>query len=171
MMASQPEGWVVMGRVAGVFGVQGWVRVQDYTETGENLAGYRRWRLQQGAVHHEVQVASARRHGKGLVAKFAGLDDRDAAAELVGAEILIRRDALPPTEQDQYYWADLIGLRVIDLEGRELGRVDHLLATGANDVLVIEGERRRLIPFLQERVVRRVDLDAGTILVDWDPTF
>ena len=112
-----------------------------------------------------------RETAKGVVASLPGVDDRDAAEALRGTEILVPRTALPPPGADEYYWVDLEGLRVVTLEGVELGTVSHLLATGANDVLVVKGDRERMLPFVQPQFVTAVDFDAGTITVDWDPDF
>jgi 16S rRNA processing protein RimM len=119
----------------------------------------------------ERQVAEGSRHGKGVVARLVGCDDRDQAQSLMGYEIGVYRDQLPETEPGEYYWNDLKGLRVVTLQGESLGIVDHLIETGANDVLVVKGERERLIPFVQDQVVTKVDLDNGEIQVDWDKDF
>jgi 16S rRNA processing protein RimM len=105
-------------------------------------------------------------HGRGVIAKLAGVDEREAAAALKGAEVAVARASLPQAPAGEYYWADLQGLRVINLQGEELGRVSHLLETGANDVLVVRGERERLIPFVAAYVVK-VDLAGGELVVDW----
>jgi 16S rRNA processing protein RimM len=102
---------------------------------------------------------------------IAGIDDRDIAASLLNTQIAVRREQLPPAAEGEYYWSDLVGLAVRTIAGVELGKVTHLMQTGANDVLVVKGDRERLIPFLQPDVVKRVDLDAGIIEVDWDPEF
>ena len=116
-------------------------------------------------------VAEFRPHGKGLAARLVGLDDRDEAAALMGADIAVWRDELGEPEPGQYYWADLVGLEVRHAEGQSFGKVEGLMATGANDVLVVKGERERLIPFIQGQVIKGVDLGAGIITVDWDPDF
>ena len=162
---------VVLGRVSGLFGVQGWVKVYSHTEPRENIATYRNWHLQCNGEWQSVRVEQGRRHGKGVVVKLAGIEDRDQAAALIGCDIAIERDQLPPLPRGEYYWTDLEGLRVVTLEGTELGRVSHLFATGANDVMVVQGERERMLPFVQPDVVRRVDLEQGLIEVDWDPEF
>ena len=113
----------------------------------------------------------ARQHGKGVVARLADCIDRDQAQALTGREIGIARDELPAAQPGEYYWHDLQGLSVVTLAGEPLGTVDHLLETGANDVLVVEGERERLIPFVMDQVIVRVDLDKGEIQVDWDKDF
>jgi 16S rRNA processing protein RimM len=160
---------LVLGHVSGLFGVRGWVRVFSETEPRENILGYQPWYL--GGAVRPTEVAGGRRHGKGVVARLGGCVDRDQAARLVGLEIAVRRDQLPTPGHQEYYWADLEGLAVETLEGVALGRVTYLMATSANDVLVIEGERQRLVPFLWRRVVQDVNLDRGVIRVDWDPDF
>jgi 16S rRNA processing protein RimM len=162
---------VLLGRIVGVFGVEGWVKVHSYTEPRENILRYRPWRLRQGDVERVIEQPRGRVQGKGLAAKLPGIDDRDAAAALAGSEIWIARAALPKPKRGEYYWTDLEGLEVVAADGTALGRVSHLFATGANDVLVVRGERERLIPFLPGAVVKDVDLDAGTIRVEWDPEF
>lgn len=119
----------------------------------------------------EFKVLTGQAQGKAVVAHLEGINDRDAAAKLQGAEIEILYSQLPEAEHGSYYWADLIGLKVITTQGVELGKVDHLLETGANDVLVVSGDKERLIPFLQPQTVTRIDLDAGILVVDWDPEF
>lgn len=162
---------VVLGRVSGLFGIHGWVKVFSHTEPRENIATYRSWHLQCNGEWRTARVEQGRRHGKGVVVKLAGIEDRDQAAALIGCDIAIDRAQLPPLPPGEYYWTDLEGLRVVTLEGTELGRVSHLFATGANDVLVVKGERERMLPFVQPDVIRRVDLEQGLIEVDWDPDF
>ncbi|HEX7965854.1 MAG TPA: ribosome maturation factor RimM [Gammaproteobacteria bacterium] len=162
---------IVIGKVGGPFGVKGWIKLLSWTEPREEIAGYSPWQLKQGEGWKEWKVAEFRPHGKGLAAKLVGLDDRDQAAALMGADIAVWRDQLGEPAPGQYYWADLVGLEVKTTEGRSFGKVDGLMATGANDVLVVKGERERLIPFIQGQVIQGVDLGAGTITVDWDPDF
>lgn len=162
---------LVVGRVVGLFGVRGWIRVYSYTEPMTNLIGYRPWQLATGSGWRTVELEAGRSHGKGLIAKLEGFDDRDAAATLLGADIAVQRRQLPPPEPGEYYWADLVGLRVMTNEGTDLGVVDGLFATGANDVLVVLGERERLIPFVPGQVMTGIDIEGGTLTVDWDPDF
>lgn len=169
--AATSRDWVVLGRVSGLYGVQGWVKVYSHTEPREGILGYSPLHLDIGGGWRPYAVAAGRAHGKGVVLRFEGIADRDAAAALLGSDIAIRRSQLPPARPGEYYWADLEGLRVINLEGVTLGVVDHLFATGANDVLVVKGERERLLPFLSGRVVQSVDLEAGMMKVDWDADF
>ncbi|MDE2234685.1 MAG: ribosome maturation factor RimM [Gammaproteobacteria bacterium] len=162
---------IVIGRVTGHFGVRGWLKIQSWTEPREKIVEYRRWQLQAGDEWQERLVTAGRVHGKSIIAHVQDVDSREQAAALIGADIAISRQQLPQTGPGEYYWADLVGLRVQLMDGRELGRVKNLLATGANDVLVVQGEREHLIPFLRGRVIKDVDLDAQLMRVDWDPDF
>ena len=118
----------------------------------------------------EYQLERGKPHGKGIIAKLAGIDDRDVAATLINIDIAIPRDQLPELGENEFYWTDLEGIMVITIEGVELGKLDYLFETGANDVMVVKGERQRLLPYI-DQVVKRVDLDAGIMEVDWDPEF
>lgn len=162
---------VVVGRISGLFGVRGWVKVFSYTDPRENVLTYTPWQLDHGDETVEVAVAEGRVQGKGVIARIDGVDDRDAAARLVGADIRVDREQLARVPDNEYYWVDLEGMQVETVDGQALGTVATLFATGANDVLVVEGERRRLIPFVRDDVVQRVDRDAKKIVVDWDPDF
>lgn len=169
--AESPDTLVTVGRISGVYGVQGWVRVFSHTEPRDNILEYNPWQLRLPEGWREVALLAGRAHGKGVIAQLDGCGDRDQAARWVGAEIAIRRDQLPATPAGEYYWRDLIGLRVVNAEGVDLGVVDHLLETGANDVLVVRGERERLIPYAPGAVITGVDLAAGELRVDWDADF
>ena len=135
------------------------------------LLEYAPWYLRRGERWQPTGIAEAKRHTKGLLVRLPGCDDRDTAAGLAGTDIGVYRSQLPAPAADEYYWNDLIGLTVQTLDGRPLGTVDHLIETGANDVLVVRGEREHLIPFVRGRVIDGVDLDTRVIRVDWDPDF
>lgn len=165
------EEFVCVGKVSGIFGVRGWIKVYSYTETRENILTYSPWTLKKGKESKEVQVIDGRRHGKTVVARLEGINDRDDAAQLNGWEIFIHADQLPKAGQGEYYWADLVGLQVKTVEGIDLGVVQQMLETGANDVVVVSGERERLIPFLQGQTIINIDLVAGEMVVDWDADF
>jgi 16S rRNA processing protein RimM len=162
---------VILGRISGLFGVRGWIKVYSYTEPREALLEYKEWLVGEAGGWTPVAVAEATTHGQGLVARLAGAEDRDAAARYVGADIAVPRERLPQTEQGEYYWADLEGLEVRHRDGRVLGRVSRMLATGAHDVMAVrpEGQEREiLVPFVPGEVVLAVDLDNGVIDVDWE---
>ena len=140
----------------------------SYTEPREAILDYPQWFLRQQGDWRVADVTAGRRHGKTIVAGFADVTDRDAAAALIGSDIAVERDEMPDPGDGRYYWSDLEGMRVVHRDGTDLGRVRRLMATGANDVLVVAGERERLIPFVAEQVVLDVDLAAGVIRVDWE---
>jgi len=155
-----------MGHVTAPFGVQGWIKVHPYTETSRALTGYATWWLGKNGAYTAFEVQEAKVHGGEVVAKLPGIDDRDAAFGLRGMEVAVPRAALPKPGRNEYYWSDLIGLNVVNTEGVAFGTVSSVLATGANDVLVVHGDQERLIPFLKH-VIRKVDLECGTIEVEW----
>ena len=159
---------VVLGRISGLFGVRGWVKVYSYTEPREAVLNYDRWLLSGKDGWQEAKVAEGQRHGKTIIARIDGYVDREQAASLVGTDIGVARETLPETDTNQYYWSDLEGLRVVHRDGSVLGKVAYLLETGANDVMVVKGEQERLIPFVMDKVVLGVDLDNGEIEVDWE---
>jgi 16S rRNA processing protein RimM len=171
MSAAAGDREVVVGRIAGIYGVKGWVRVTSYTDPAENILRYGPWIIGRGHPQRACRILAGRVHGRGILAHIEGIEDREAARGLIGAEIRVGRVQFAAPEPGRQYWADLIGLRVVNRAGQLLGVVDHLMQTGANDVLVVTGERRRLLPYVPGRVVTRVDLQAGTIEVDWDQDF
>jgi 16S rRNA processing protein RimM len=155
-----------MGRVVAAFGVQGWVRVKAFTEKAATLGEFPVWRLEGPQGTRELSLESFELHAKGPVAKLAGVDDRDAAEGLRGSEISVPRAALAEPEEGTHYWVDLVGLEVVDVEGRKLGAVESLFEAGDTSVLVVKGERERMIPFVPD-YVKQVDREAGRITVDW----
>ena len=162
---------VVVGRVAGLHGIRGWVKVFSYTQPREQIFAYSPWQFATDEGWDEVPVAETTGSGKTLIAKLRGIDSREQAAPWVGVDIAVSRALLPPSRHGSWYWVDLEGLQVVNTDGVQLGHVHHLLETGANDVLVVHGDRERLIPLLPDRVVTQVDLDAGLMRVDWDADF
>jgi 16S rRNA processing protein RimM len=156
-----------MGKVVGVWGVRGYVKVYSYTREPEGIAKYPVWLLEAGGREKSLTVIECRRQGQGLVAQFEGINDRDQAAALVGCKISVSAGDLPPLTEGEYYWRQLTGLKVVNLEGQVLGKVDHLLETGANDVLVVEDNGlQRLLPYVPE-VVAGVDLADGVLRANW----
>ena len=175
-MSESERDTLVIGRVSGVYGVRGWVRIHSFTEPMENLLGYGDWKLNRRGHWETIEIDDGRLHGKGLIAHIVGIDNRDAAVQLKGCDIAIPRGLLPALESEEYYWHQLEGLAVYTGQTL-LGRVDHLMETGSNDVLVVracEGSldnRERLIPWIRGQVVEKVDLEGDRIDVSWDPEF
>ncbi len=159
---------LLLGRISGLYGVRGWVKVHSYTDPREAILKYEIWLLERDGVWQETRVVEGRKQGKTIVARLNGVTDRELAGAYVGARIGIVRAALAETASGEYYWADLEGLQVIRQDGEVLGKVAYLLATGANDVLVIQGEQEILVPFVMDEVIKDVDLASGIISVDWE---
>jgi len=170
-MASSTADRVVIGKISGLYGVRGWVKVFSYTDPRENILNYSPWQIRRGDAWKQYSVKEGKRHGKGVIVRLEGCDDRDAARQLISSTIEIERSQLPAIGSDEYYWQDLVGLTVVNKDGTELGQVERLVETGANDVLVVQGERERLIPYVRETVVTDIDLQEGVIHVDWDKDF
>ncbi len=170
------EDLIVIGKIVSVHGVRGDVKIYSFTDPIDNLLDYRRWTLRRGEEVKQVELVKGRLQGKILVATLKGLADREEARTYADFEICIPRSELPPLTGDDYYWFQLQGLTVINQLGQVLGRVDHLLETGANDVLVVKpfdgslDDRERLLPYTDPCVLK-VDLGAGEMRVEWDADF
>jgi len=160
---------VQIGHVSGVHGVRGWVRIHSLTEPREAIFDYQPWLL--GSTREKTAVEQGKRHGKHLIALLENTDGRDQAEDRVNQVIAVYRDQFPELPDTEFYWTDLIGLSVELEDGTKLGTIERLLATGANDVMVVQGERERLIPFVRGSCVKNVDLENGKVTVDWDPDF
>ncbi len=159
-----------MGRVVAPYGVFGWLKIVPDTEVFDGLLDYKTWWIGKDDDWRELKVESAKIHNDVLVVKLQGIDDRDAAVACKGRQIAVPRASLPMLEGEEYYWSDLIGLAVKNQQHVDFGKITDVFATGANDVIVVSGERERLIPYIAQ-VILEVDLDAKSMLVDWDTDF
>lgn len=156
-----------MAQIIGPFGIKGWVKLKTFTEAPDGLLDYPVWWLNGCQGWREYAVAEAEWHSTGLVARLDGYEDRTAVEALKGVEVGIPRHAFPETGVDEYYWADLIGLTVVNRQNEGLGTIEELLETGANDVLVVrDGDKERLIPYINAVIVS-VDLLDRRMVVDW----
>jgi len=155
-----------MGRLVGPFGVQGWLKVNPFTETPEALARFQRWVVRTRDGWTEMALEDFAVHSKGPVAKLAGCDDRNAAQKMRGADVAIPREAMGEAQEGQLYRVDLVGLEVVDATGAVLGRVEGFFDTGETGVMVVSGTRERMIPFIAD-YVKSVDREARRITVDW----
>mgnify|MGYP000938033713 CR=1 FL=1 len=168
----ETERRILLGRVVGAFGVRGELKLESWTEPRTAIFNYQPWTLRSPSGQESTLTGvRGRETGKNIVAVFPGVEDRNAVDALIGTEISVPRSALPPPNADEYYWVDLEGLQVRTVEGVLLGRVSHLFSTGSNDVLSIQGDRERMVPFVQPDFVKSVDFEANLIVVDWDPEF
>lgn len=163
---------IVMGRVVAPFGVKGWIRINPFGDDPLSWAEMPEWWISADSEAPQgqwksVKVLSCQDHGGSLIAQVAEVPDRTAAEGLKGWFVGAPRESLPAPKEDEYYWADLIGLTVENLSGESFGKVVGLLSTGAHDVLqVVDGDTERLIPFVAAYAVE-VDIAAGLIRVDW----
>lgn len=162
--------FIVIGKIGAVYGIKGWLKVHSLTEQANNILQYNSWYLGRGNAWKPVQLETGRQHGKSLVAKLAGVDTPEAARLLTGKNIAIKRKQLPPLPENEFYWADLEGLTIVDHRGTVLGKVIYLMATGSNDVLIIRTKQGKEhgIPYLPKRVIKKIDLKQGIIDVEWE---
>lgn len=167
---------LVIGRIGAAHGVRGGIKIHSFTEPPENILAYGEWTLRQADKQLSVKLLDCRVQGKALVARLEGLEDREQACALTGYEVCVARNLLPQLDESEYYWHQLQGLQVLNQQEQLLGKVHHLLETGANDVLVVRpckgslDERERLLPYV-DHCVLQVDLKAGVIQVDWNADF
>jgi 16S rRNA processing protein RimM len=157
---------VVLGRVGAPFGVHGWVKVSSYTDPVQGIADYSAWTLAQGGDTRPVEVLDSKMAGRGVAVQLAGIETIEAARALTGAEIQVARAALPPIEAGEFYLHDLLGLQAVNREGESLGQVDGFLELPAHPVVVLRGDRERLVPLVPERIVE-LNLAAGRLTLDW----
>lgn len=160
---------ITVGRLVGVHGLKGWLKVFSHTRPRTAILDYSQWQV--GDPPQMMKLAEGRESGSRILVRLQGIDDRDAAAVWVDQPVRVAREQLPEAGPGEYYWTDLEGLSVTTVDGELLGQVQQLLETGAHDVLVVRGDRERLIPFVMEQVVRSVDLEAERIVVDWDASY
>ncbi len=167
--APAPVRWIALGRIVGLFGVRGQMKVQSYTDPVEGLLNYATWRLElPGGGQEQRTLQQGRRHGRGLVVSLEGITDCDVARTLIGAQVEVTRGELPRLAEHEYYRADLIGLEVYNERDVLLGKVAHFLEMPAHPIMVVRGESEHWLPVTPQHL-RQVDLAAGRIRVDWDP--
>ncbi|GAA5315332.1 MAG: ribosome maturation factor RimM [Candidatus Pelagadaptatus aseana] len=178
--AKKRSNLINVGRITTVFGVKGWVKVHSDTQPRENICSYNPWWLKTRHGVKSVEIDDFKPHGDALVVHIKGIDDRDEAREICQVDVAVERQQMPDLEEGDYYWHQLQGLRVVTVfEGndQDLGTVTRLLETGANDVLVVKGDansidqKERLIPYVPDQFVVKIDLEQQSITVDWDPEF
>jgi 16S rRNA processing protein RimM len=160
---------VVMGRVRAPHGLKGWIKIQPFTQEIEGLLDYPEWWLGGEGKWLQHHVAESAVHGSMVVARLDGFTDRDVAAELRGRDVAVPRAAMPENREGEFYWNDLLGMEVCNRDAAKLGLVKKILETGANAVLVVQGDKELLVPFIRDVIVN-VDLKARQLVVDWEPS-
>ncbi len=169
-MQAEKEALICVGHVLGAQGIKGWVRVFSNTSPRENIVNYSPWLIERDNEFDQVRV-DGRLQGKHVLAKLEGVEDRSQAEDLTGLKLYIDPNQLPSLPSDEFYWSDLVGLTVESLQAETLGEVKSMIETGADDVMVVVGERERLIPFVIGEIVTEVNLDEGRMIVNWSPEY
>ncbi len=168
-MSTAENEYIVVGKIGSTYGVQGWLKIFSFTEVMANILDYDPWYMEDGNSWKIIEINAGREHGKALVAHLVGYDTPEQARLLTGKKIAVKRSQLPALPSNEYYWTDLIGLKVIDQRGQELGNILYMLETGSNDVFVIKNQgKEHAIPYLPGTVVTDVDLANRVMHVNWD---
>ncbi len=167
-MKNTDQNFIIIGKFGSTYGIQGWIKVQAYTEFGADILEYLPWSLLRNRAWTPIQIESGKTYGNGIIVKLQGINTPEEARFLTGLAIGIPRSRLPRLKENEYYWSDLVGLTVINQRGETLGKVINLMETGSNDVLVVKGDKEHAIPYLPGKVITRIDLDKQEIHVDWE---
>jgi 16S rRNA processing protein RimM len=162
-----PDRLICVGKFGAPHGVHGWLKIISHTQARAGILDYSPWHIQQRGSWHEISLADVSAQDDHLLVRPQHCEDRDFAQSFTNLEIFIKRSQLPPITDGDYYWSDLEGLTVTNIAGSVLGKVDHLFETGANPVMVVIGEKRHLLPFLKDSVIKQVSFETNTIVVDW----
>lgn len=163
--------YVVVGQLGKTHGVHGWLKVYSFTDPVDNLLNYSPWCIKQGAEWQELPITDVRINGDSILTHIEGYDAPETARIFTGTEIGVLRSQLPTLPAGEFFWCDLVGMHVITTTGITLGTVERLFQTGANDVLVVQGSREYLIPFIKGHFVTDIQANSRQIIVDWDPEF
>ena len=161
---------LLVGKINGFFGVQGWVKIFSYTKPRKNILEYQPWYLIDNETYKVIEITSGREQSKTIVAQVKGINNSDEATQLIGKDLYINKDQLPELDNDAHYWHELTGFRVINKNEVDLGIVDYLVDTGSNHVLVTKGDTEHWIPYIEPFLVS-VDKHKKVISVDWDEDF
>jgi 16S rRNA processing protein RimM len=161
---------LLIGKINGFFGLQGWVKVFSYTNPRTNILNYSPWSIKVDGNFQSIDITSGREQSKTIVAHIKGVDNREDSQKFIGQDIYINKEQLPELTQGEYYWHELIGFDVINKDEERLGTVDYFVETGANDVLVVKGKKEYWIPYIEPFLVS-IDSKNNKILVDWDKDF
>ena len=161
---------LLVGKINGFFGLQGWVKVFSYTNPRTNVLNYSPWSIKVDGNFQSIDITSGREQSKTIVAHIKGIDNREDSQKFIGQDIYINKEQLPELTQGEYYWHELIGFDVINKDEERLGTVDYFVETGANDVLVVKGKKEYWIPYIEPFLVS-IDSKNNKILVDWDKDF
>ncbi len=174
---SPSNDYITLGKISGVHGIKGWVKVFSHTSPREQITEYEKWFLKgRGNDWKPIKLIDGKKQGKNIIALLENTHYREQAEALVGSEIAIHKDQLKELSKGEYYWRDLIGLSVETIEGERLGEIDWLFDTGSNDVFIVKDtdgieDKERMLPYIMGDVIQSIDLDKSLMIVDWDPEF
>ncbi|MDC9714345.1 MAG: ribosome maturation factor RimM [Gammaproteobacteria bacterium] len=160
----------MVGTINGLFGVQGWVKIFSHTQPRKNILSYKPWHIQIDGQWQTLEVINGREQSKTIVAKIKDIDNREQATSMIGIDVYIEKSQLPKLKGDEHYWRDLIGLEVVNQSDFVLGKVENLVDTGANHVIIVRGEKEHWVPYIAPFLIE-VNLEMQQILVDWDENF
>jgi 16S rRNA processing protein RimM len=166
-MSEESSALIQLGFVGAPFGVRGWIKLRSHTDPPERLLDHRSLRIGHGGVWQNYRIEASGRSGGALTVKLAGVEDRDQAQALRGAEVCVPRSELPRRDDKDFYRADLIGCEVVNLDGAALGVVQHFIESPAQVLMVVRGVQEFWIPAVPQHL-RRVDLQARRVIVDWN---
>lgn len=166
----QTQKRLLVGEINGLFGIKGWVKIRSHTQPRKNILKYQPWYVQINAQWQTLAVVKGHAQGKTFVAQIKDIDNPEQAKDLIGLDVYIEKSQLPQLPKGEYYWADLIGLEVINQQQIVLGQVSNLVETGANTVLVVNGKKEHLLPYIEPFLIK-IDIQKKQILVDWDADF
>jgi len=169
--SKETNDWVVVGRFGRVHGLKGFITIHSFTEPRDNILNYSGWHMNLKNQWQPIELLKIESNNKSITALIKGFEQRELASQLTNIDIAVKREALPELKSGEYYWHDLIGLKVINHKDEILGIITDIMPTGANDVLIVEGNQQHLIRYLPEKVVKMIDLEQQQIKVDWEAEY
>lgn len=171
-MIDSTKHYIIIGKFGRPYGIRGWISLYAESDHQENILRYQPWFISTKSGWQVIDINDCRSHHKNLIVHIQGIETPEEVRTFTDQKIAVLRDQLPALTQNEYYWADLEGLTVTNHENKTLGKITHLFRTGANDVIVVVGDKtRQLIPFIQKEIIEDIDLEHQTMKVNWDTEF
>ena len=160
---------IYLGKITGAHGIKGWLKIQSFSSPPENILNYPSWIINNQGEEDFYSIEQGRKQNNKIVVKLEKIDDRNTAESLINSKIQILRSDLPKLSNENYYWSDLVGLSVLNSEEKVIGKIESLIETGANDVMVIITlkDERILIPFVMHEIIKEVSVEQNYIKIDW----
>ena len=160
---------IYLGKITGAHGIKGWLKIRSFSSPLENILKYPQWIINNQGEEDFYSIEQGRKQNNKIVVKLEKIDDRNTAESLINSKIQILRSDLPKLSNENYYWSDLVGLSVLNSEDKVIGKIESLIETGANDVMVVNTSKdeRILIPFVMHEIIKEVNVDLNYIKIDW----